>query len=65
MRAAEILALTGLDLITDVEFLAAAKSEFLERTAVNLDQSLCQSDILPLAAEHVHHIDTHDAIHHL
>lgn len=65
MRAAEILALTGLDLITDVEFLAAAKSEFLERTGGKPYQSLCQSDIPPLAAEHVHHIDTHDAIHHL
>lgn len=65
MRAAEVLALTGLDLITDKVFLDTAKSEFLERTNGLKYQSLCKSDTPPLAAEHVHHIDTHDAIHHL
>lgn len=65
MRAAEVLAITGLDLITDIAFLAAAKSEFLERTGGKKYKSLCQSDTPPLAAEHLHHIDTHDAIHHL
>jgi aminobenzoyl-glutamate utilization protein B len=65
MRAAEVLALVGLDLITDAEFLAAAKSEFLERTGGKPYQSLCKSDVPPLSAEHLHHIETHDAIHHL
>lgn len=65
MRAAEVLALIGLDLIADAEFLAAAKSEFLERTGGKKYKSLCQSNTPPLAAEHIHQIDTHDAIHHL
>jgi len=65
MRAAEILALVGLDLITDAEFLAAAKVEFLERTGGKPYQSLCQSDVPPLAAEHLHQVDTHDAVHYL
>lgn len=65
MRAAEVLALTGLDIITDSSFLSAAKEEFLERTGGWKYQSLCQSGIPPLAAEHSHNIDTHDAIHHL
>ena len=65
MRAAEILALVGFDLITDAEFLAAAKVEFLERTGGKPYQSLCQSDVPPLAAEHLHQVDTHDAVHYL
>lgn len=65
MRAAQVLALTGLDLIAESDFLTAAKMEFLERTNGWKYQSLCQSDIPPLASEHTHHIDTHDAIHHM
>lgn len=64
MRAAEVLALTGFDLIADTAFLAATKKEFLERTGGKKYKSLCVSNISPLAEEHRHHIDTHDAIHH-
>lgn len=65
MLAANVLALTGLDLITDQEMLTKAKTEFNERTGGKAYKSLCESATPPLAADHVHHIDTHDAIRHL
>lgn len=65
MRAAQILALTGFDLVTDSVFLASAKHEFLQRTGGKKYTSLCRSDIPILAAEHAHHIDSHDMIHNI
>lgn len=65
-RAAEAIALTGLDLITDKDFLAAAKKEFVERTGGKKYQSLCPANGSVLAAEHhALHADSHDAIQHL
>ena len=63
MRAAEVLAMTGIDLITDINFLNEAKAEFIKRTGGKKYKSLCQTGVPPLAAEHQHHIDTHDAVH--
>lgn len=65
MLATKVLALTSLDLINDREFLANAKNEFKERTGGKPYLSICEAETPPLAAEHVHHVDTHDAVHHL
>jgi len=60
MRAAEILALTGLNLVTDPDLLKAAQNEFIQRTGGKKYKSLCESDVPPLAAEHAHHAHSHD-----
>lgn len=65
MLASTVLALTGLDLITDNALLTTVKNEFNERTGGKPYKSLCELDTPPLAADHVHHVDTHDAIKHL
>jgi aminobenzoyl-glutamate utilization protein B len=63
--AAEVLALTGLELITNSDFLNTATKEFLERNKGKKYKSLCPSDSPILDGNHASADDLHDAIHHL
>ena len=61
LRAIEVLALTGLDLISDPQLLAKAREEFISRTKNKPYKSLCSADKPILAEGHEHFISSgHD-----
>ncbi len=61
LKAAHVLAATGLDLFTNAELRFAAKAEFDERSGGKPYQSLCEGDA-PIGGHHPEYHDGHDQI---
>jgi hypothetical protein len=59
IKAAHVLAATGLDLFTDAELLTAARAEFDERTGGKPYQCLCELDD-PIGGHRPEHHEGHD-----
>jgi aminobenzoyl-glutamate utilization protein B len=59
VKAAHVLAATGLDLFTDAELRSAARAEFDERTAGKPYLSLCEKDG-PIGGYRPEHHEGHD-----
>jgi aminobenzoyl-glutamate utilization protein B len=67
VKAAQVLAAMGLDLLTQPELLASAKAEFEKRTGGKPADSLCESDAPPaghLKNRHHYECVIHAAMEH-